>query len=489
MPSVDTLFAEVLSGPDYLDLTRRGRGVKPSDLGDLACRLFNRDWRYATEGTVKRADLLPSHRVDEARTLVKQLVPEVVEGARLAHRVNRAVLEMAAEAGVTVTLSELSEPVLGRVGQLLCSPPARRPADLGAWVAATARAVLELRVAGDGKITPADFASRYAARVDALWAAEGTESLAADPPSRVGLGDDRRPPLLSAGQSAHGESWIVGSNRSFYGRVWLIWRGRTRARRRGSRATGHIPVVRRLTPPGADLAAIEIARACRPLGLQEAAHRDILRAGFDGAGRKRGANRGAWAAQRSACQQHIDTAALAAGVADLRDRWLGRPAAEALAALYGDLPAHLEIIQSAMVRKTWMDLLRYEREHEGPACSCLAGRYFRVAVARGVPMAFHAWLGVQRSVELTDDHAPHRDPLDDLLRDRRQATFTLLQHDMTMATPIVRMSLGWEELYQSVLDAEARHGVRIGAVYLTTAELRECLMAHQRRVLGSDDED
>ncbi|MBK8755793.1 MAG: hypothetical protein IPM08_01385 [Actinomycetales bacterium] len=487
MPSVDTLIAEVLQRPDYLHLTRRGRGVKASDLIAVGWRLFNRKWRFASEGNLKPRSPIPDHRLDEARELVEALAPELMEAAHLAARVNRRVLELAAAQGSAVTLSELSEPVLGRIGALMHSGEQLTPDLLDRWVEKSADDVLALRTK-PRMLTATEFLTRYAVVVDRLWEELGAAALAQQPPSHVFLGHDARPPVVPRpGQT---EDWLAGSDRSFHGRYALHWRGVSEKDDPGAPAPDHQTTPRVARPADSDLGELEIRRGCRPLGLDLTEHQMLIRAACHGVGAQRGAHRGAWRRFRASCRSTIEAAELDSAVADLVDGWLGDPTAERLQMLFGDLATHHDVMQTGMTRKVWMEVLRREREFEAPMCSCAIARSLRLGLSPGIPEAFREF-GV-RSVEVDDsvhlvgsiaDRAddPFADPVERATDRRHQETFALVAQDMKVARDVFGQAPGWDALYRGLIADEVAAGGD-ERDFLSVVELEAYVMRQRRRL-------
>lgn len=492
MPSVDTLFAEVLTGPDYLDLTRRGRGVKPSDLIALGWRLFLRDWPYASEGPRKPKSALPAHRVDAAVALVERLAPELVVGAQLAHRVNRRVVELANAAGVSVTLADLSEPSLGRVAGLMCSGELPVGDDLTAWIDTAADEILRLRTK-EPKHSGAQFTALYAGTVDRDWEAEGRYSLATAPPSHVALGADVRPLLAPAQGST--EDWTVGTDRTFYGRYQLHWKGVSGSDILGAPADDHWDTPRVARGGECDLAEIEIRRACRPLGLNHREHRTVIRAAHQGVAPTEGKHRGAWEAFRKHCRRAFADIELTAVVSDLTDSWLSGAAATNLKRHYGDLGNHVDLLQRGMARKAWIELLRREREFESPICSCGIGRTIRLGLTPGIPQAFHTFAikpvtGAEDPLHFVSSPAEQAgdgfaDPVERDEWHRQQATCAVLNDDVKVATMIFEQQPGWEESYQHIVAAEARAGGGVVEL-LSVDELRDYVLRLHRGREGRD---
>ena len=484
MPSLDSLLYAAVDGADLRDLVRRGGGVQRSDLvARVGRRLVIERLRPHDGSPVDVRAPLPQSRIESARAAVAAVSVDLRSAAHLAHRVNGEIVDLARARAVDVALRDLSEPVLGRVADYLCSNSAE---PVSAWAQRMAYEVLDLVAGMPRKLSPVEFERSYRDYAYRAWCERGAHSLRLAPPSRVELGRDL-PPALTPPRGSP-ENWLLGTDRSLYRRYTLHWTGRTQPRRGGRRPAGH------REPPqvdhrGADLARLEIDRACQPWGLAHQAHRAAIDATFVGAGAP-GASAGAWRAFRQRCHPAVDAAELAGAVADLVDGWArGTEKGAELERLIGDLATHVGSVQAAVTRKLWMDLLRREREADQPACSCLLARYLRVAVAQGIPEALRQWVaGPLRSQPTPDDAAPMDHLVEtvdsdssDEQRRRLDATYDLLGRHHVEAEQMFALAPGWEDVYRHLVARATDVDAGEDGDYLTVDEMRAEIIRHRSR--------
>lgn len=226
---------------------------------------------------------------------------------------------------------------------------------------------------------------------DAIWAARGRASNAAFRPQLIELGPAERPPLLADrdGESDVG-GWMRGTGRSVYSRYRLHYKATARSR------AASVDDERRPDPADAHERVLEeVARSCAPYGLEAAPHHMVLlalplAATFEergGPGQGEAVVRRA-AEARAAWQQWKDPARLDDPVPPWTapDDRSADPDAELVQALRGRLElwraaGHVRILEHlngsfsgqgalaerAIVRRTWMELHRREREFVRPA--------------------------------------------------------------------------------------------------------------------------
>jgi hypothetical protein len=386
MTTLDDLLYAVARAPEITALMRRGGGIQPSDLVRRVGRPLAREElvRAGVAGAGYREPLAPAQLAD-ARVVAGGLEGRVLQAAHVANAILDDVEASARTEGLSFRRTEIGEATLTRVtGRMLAGGD---PADVE-WRSAVVESLLS-RVREPQRLTPGEYAKRFASTWDEEWAAGGAQALAAFPPSGIALGADRRPPLIRP-EARSTCSWLDGLGRSVYDRYAQEWRGRLAAADPHQGWPGH----RAPRPRGEsrDGAREEVTRAARPYGLEHPEHRDVLRAAFLGAGGE--ATPGAWRRMAGACRAAGSVGELAAGISDYLALARRGAALRTLELRFGDLGTYPDLVARAIVRKLWMDVHRQEQRFTEPMCTCLVSRQVRVAVDKSVAEGLAAWLGV-----------------------------------------------------------------------------------------------
>lgn len=297
--------------------------------------------------------------------------------------------------------------------------------------------VVALILSKSEPLDPDAFTTVAAERYDDLWSQRGAETLRRFPPYAVGVGTNRRPPLLPDRDAAEaGRAGLaLGTDRSVYSRYTLHYDRRARSKPRAGVAPD------RSWPSDAyERIWEELERVCSPYGLAMPEHGWCLRALAQGvdlstptlfARAGRTAPRGMWRVWRSSPEPVIsDDPDLVDAIRDYLDGWRRSEEAQLLAQQHGELVTHVAVIGSAAVCKLWMDLHRREREYTTPAPRTEVTHYIRTAFGTTVPQALGQWVGPEEIAEdETEPDRSGRPPLLAIDHAERLATTALLLLD------------------------------------------------------------
>lgn len=244
------------------------------------------------------------------------------------------------------------------------------------------------------RLGSAAFRDTHGARWRSRWASVGAANLAGHPPSALSLGSDEAPPITRPGESRQRNDWSQGTDRSVYARYGLHY----------SRAAAYAP--RECVDPACrdaprldpvDPAPVEVDRACEPWGLAFQQHHQVLRSIASGLAADPDAcpEPLSWVEFRTPCRPidltgTTDTAvcvAVVSAVATWRASGIGRD----LAKEYGDLWGYHHVVETAIMRRAWMDLLGRERTFASPARRCWLPGTLWPGLNRAAPDAVHRW--------------------------------------------------------------------------------------------------
>ena len=372
----------------------RGSGLQRSDCVRLCLKFCRKHWDRSIADQPRDCEPLVSQAVQHAASILVAHRSMIEGSLEAAGTVISTLERLLAERGTVRRRTEYGEMVISAVGTAAVNgevpdEAARRS------IVGTVLAGLD---ASPPLLSRETFAERYVDRYEQLWTQAGAGNLDSYAPSRIGLGSDERPLLVSAPYRELDHNWFLGSDRSIYDRY------RLHAKR--SAASRSMPQ----TPPTAptrtgDLAELEVWRACQPYGLAHDEHRVALRSlyvaisAFDperGAGSAAAPSFRTWKDWRAgnvtlSRQTWLDESMIAATRAYIRiwhrSRLSGRTATER----FGALDLRLEQASEAAVRKLWMDLFRCEREQHEPARSGRLAAFVGTAFDKGVAEALARW--------------------------------------------------------------------------------------------------
>lgn len=329
-------------------------------------------------------------------------------------------------------------------------------------------------VRGVGRPCPigvADFVAHFATSYDKAWSSRGAANLRRYPPEAVDLGSNRRPELA---RPLPGRSdWSRGSDRPVYQR-YRLWfkRSAETSPTRCQRAQCRRPTAASVEDPG----GVEVWRACCVYGLGLPEHQQILRSIAIGVASPSGGERGwaSWDSWANPCSPiSLDgefDAELADATASAVAAWSGSDVGAPLVRTYG-YAAVAGPLSAAVVRKSWMMLLGYERAFAEPMRRCGIPKLLRTALYRHAPDAIRDWM---RGEWGTDPQ-----PLDEggvgspevlLWMRRRERTLELLAGRPSLAQAILDDDQWWRDAYRSLTDRAA------GTAALPTDEVRLAIL-------------
>lgn len=399
----------------------------------LAMQLLDQRWQphgRAPELRV-RPSALQSELLD--RLLDAGFEQLLVEAADACNQVMREVTRLLAASGLANAPGEFSERTAVWVRRRWLDGRPPTPTDCAAFA-------LEMITEIPPKpLTAAGFQAAFTQTYDEQWSAGGAANLERHPPRKVGLGRDRRPPLLQA--DSQRRDWSQGTNRPVFERyrLWFKKSAQTGPPRCASDAC-------QVREPAVvdDPAVAEVSRACDAYGLAHPAHHRIVRSLSIGM-EEPVTNRGwtTWQAWAEPCQPiAVDDAhdlELADAVASAFAAWTAGDVGGPLVKEYGlqSLSGPLRMI---VVRKAWMDLLGYERAFAAPMQRCGIPKTIRASLYRLAQKALPDWLDGKIG-----------DP-DDLPDDAWARTVTLLTEHPGAARLMMDEDAGWPEAYRAVAD-------------------------------------
>jgi len=326
-------------------------------------------------------------------------------------------------------------------------------------------------------MSAAHFEAVFHELYEVQWRAEGALNLTAFPPSSLLLGRDVRPPLTRP-PGAPAETDAYGTDRSVYSRYASYRPGDPASRPPFRSASSRCvqPVTRR---QHRDVAAETVHNACLPYGLRQESHRAVLYASHHGLGLaehpgQADAGVGNRRDLRRVCVElRVDTADdVTEMVRQLaRDRTIGgrTPGHTTLIeaehwAVDGCRPdqfaAHLDRITQVVIRRLWKALHGLELYVEERICSCSLEMTIKVSLQRAVPAALAQWDAPAMDAAEGPELAPEQD-LDRLmdaqrLVDAQNATSDLLMRNSTVATQLLLLQPGWQDVYDELVTADRR---------------------------------
>ncbi|WP_112238844.1 hypothetical protein [Kribbella monticola] len=364
-PTVHSLLFELLSGPEWTQRLARGWGAQRTDvLRQIASRIVFARWQ--TGRTPQPTDPLSVERLPIVEAMIDKHRPLIAEAVDLQLRIVGTAVELAAEQGIKVTRSALSEPVSSVVGAAYVQDP---PARLDPQEVAQH---LLLRFTGrPQRLTDDELVTQYLEDYHREW----DTSPHRDRPSSIGLGSDERPPFVHARRE---NSWQLGTDRSVCGRYRLYFIGAGR----------HDPRT---------CADEEVRRACAGFGLLRPEHRTALRsisiASAD-AGRLADAVQ-VWNNRqqtRTVATGPVDESLTLEIAAKIRV-WFGcSSAGKQLTARQGDVGEYSEVLSMALVRKVWMGLHAHERNERPVLAAADIHRLLGPALDKAVPEVVPQWM-------------------------------------------------------------------------------------------------
>lgn len=351
------------------ELATRGVGLKLSDNIDLV-------------GMVALSRLCPDLADGDAvSTQAPVCMPIMWEADELARAVCR---DVRAKTGLPVRDTVLSERIASCVGASLRAT-GELPDDHAVNELTTT--LTQWRLDRETFLTEEEFVARAAPRQARVWLQRGAQALAEHPPSRLLLGHDERPPLVTEGSSPR---WLQGTDRSVYSRYRNYFDPRA-ASRVGRAHQHHCAWDRSARGRGQEFEH-SIDTSCEPYGLEHPEHARTIEVIVTAA-------TGGLIDPRPRVEFiEWDSRCAAISTTDEEQRdWLHRRAmahydtfwrssdGNALRRDWGwDLSQHLTEIQALLSRRAWQDLVRREREHLRPAALCTVDRIIRLAVQFGV---------------------------------------------------------------------------------------------------------
>lgn len=317
------------------------------------------------------------------------LETEVRRGAEACEAILQRVAEFADAEDVQLPSQQVSERTCTRVGRALVDEK-----DLGflfvEWIAAEVVAA----VSGPRAMPKDEFAAAWTDAYDTAWAAHGCASTRSWPPSAIGLGLDRRPPLVPAPRGRASHNWSAGSNRPVYERYALHYK----ATAHGEPTTCTSPSCANPRPADpVDPAAAEVHRACQVYGLARLEHQTLLRSVSAGLATEPTQGHGwrRWEEWATPCRP-VDTTeptddAIADAMASALAAWQGTDVGSILVRDFG-MSEILHPLRRIVVRKFWMDAHRYERTWAEPMRRCAIARTARSSLYKLIVTGYRDWV-------------------------------------------------------------------------------------------------
>lgn len=335
---------------------------------------------------------------------------------------------------------------------------------------AFAAALVDRHLRRPARLSTSEFLDAQGPRWHARWASVGAPNLAAHPPSVLSLGSDRQPPMTRPDGSRRRNDWSQGTDRAVYDRYSLHF----------STAAGYTPreCVDSTCRTSArfaqsDLATAEVDRACEPWGLAHPHHRQVLRSVASGlaADPQSPGEPTTWAEFRTPCRPIDLTGTTDAGVtravASALTTWRTVGVGRSLARDYGDLWGYQHVVETAVLRRAWMDLLGRERTYATPARRCWLPGTLSPALNHAAPDAVHRWF-----------HGEDLFGLDSVTRS--EATVDLLSQHPDIALALLRRDDDARRRYLDLVDATGPSR----QAFLAPADALALLEDYQKRALS-----
>jgi hypothetical protein len=447
----------------------RGSGLQRSDCIRLCLKFCRKYWERSIAELPRDSDPLTAPAAEHAASILAEHKSAIAGSLETATRVITRLDRLLTERGTVRRRTEYGEMVISAVGTGAVNTSV--PDAAGQLV--IVGNVLAGLDASPPLLPRATFAERYVDRYEQLWAQAGADNLDAHAPSRIGLGSDERPLLVSAPYRELDHNWFLGSDRSIYDRYRLHAKRSAASRSVQARAAGG--------PAGGrtDLAELEVWRACQPYGLAHQEHRVALRSlyvaisAFDPRSNSAACPTGTdgpsrtwkdWRAGDTALsrQTWLDASMIEATSAYIRIWRRSGVSGWSAAERFSALDLRLEQASEAAVRKLWMDLFRCEREQTEPARSGRLAAFVGTAFDKGVAEALARW----------EDPGKGR-PAPDATR--TTATRLLLEKNAALRAAVLADPRGrsWAEPYEQA--ARSAVGPAWVQTYLSVRELEEHL--------------
>lgn len=486
-PTLRSLGNDHLAATASIELPR-GSGVQRSDYAQVCGKICQAQWRSDWGAAPALDHLLDAEQVDHATKILcdqTTLIADCIRaGAATVDRVYRELVRT----GRPTRKAEFGERVASAIGTFVLDHGV--PPGLVDQRRIAARIVAAIH-SKPVLLSPAEFAARCSAPYDQQWSASGAANLAALPPSRIGLGNDMQPSLITARHRGIEHNWRLGTDRSVYDRYALY------TRRANKMAPDNDPMPNEVctsVPFDAEgRADIEVQRACECLGLARTEHRSALIAAATAASASPPAEPAnpetavtwsAWREANSSLAAEPWEPGLLEGFSQVVARSVQRhrtPRAapgDVAAGVAGSVthdeaggltlvdirnpgvdPADAAVAQ-ALVRKLWMGLLAWEQQTGPPIRSRDLVGLVNTALQYAVPEALRIWAVEGRSEPSTA---------------RLNATIVLIHHDRDLAARIAADSTGtsWAGIYEGAASKTA--GPAWPEVYLSADELAEYL--------------
>jgi hypothetical protein len=448
----------------------RGSGLQRSDCIRLCLKFCRKYWERSVAELPRDTDPLTAQAAEHATSILSEHKSAIEGSLETTSRIITKLDRLLTERGTIRRRTEYGEMVISAVGTRAVNTAL--PPDDAAQQTIVGNVLAGIE-ASPPLLPRETFAERYVDRYEQLWAQAGADNLDSHAPSRIGLGSDERPLLVSAPYRELDHNWFLGSDRSIYDRY------RLHAKRSAASRSVH---ARGLTGPacrGTDLAELEVWRACQPYGLAHQEHQVALRSlyvaisAFDPQLESRLHSTGTdglsrtwkdWRAGDKALsrQTWLDGSMIDATRAYIRIWRRSRVSGWSAADRFSALDLRLEQASEAAVRKLWMDLFRCEREQTDPARSGRLAAFVGTAFDKGVAEALARWQEPGKGRPAPDTT-------------RTTATTLLLEKNAALRAAVLADLRGssWAEPYeQAARQAVGRAWVQ---TYLSVAELKEHL--------------
>jgi len=372
----------------------RGSGLQRSDCVRLCLKFCRKHWDRSIARQPRDCEPLATPAVEHAASILVAHRSTIESSLEAAGTVISTLERLLAARGTLRRRTEYGEMVISAVGTAAVNGEVPDEAARRTIVGS----VLAGLDASPPLLSRETFAERYVDRYEQLWNQAGAGNLDSHAPSRIGLGSDERPLLVSAPYRELDHNWFLGSDRSIYDRY------RLHAKR--SAASRSVSQTTPAPAEAGDLAELEVWRACQPYGLAHSEHRVALRSlyvaisAFDpqcGAGSATAPGYSRkwkdWRAGNVALSPRtwLDESMIEATRAYIRIWHRSRLSGRAAAERFGALDLRLEQASEAAVRKLWMDLFRCEREQHEPARSGRLAAFVGTAFDKGVAEALARW--------------------------------------------------------------------------------------------------